>query len=71
MPRISSTRHSCPAPASLEKSAALGAVPLDRRPAFHDLVAPGALEQRHLKPLTRATWVGERDLACRLASRTQ
>ena len=65
MPRTSDTRHGCAAPASLERSATLRAVPLDRRPPFHHLVAPGALEQRRLEPLTRTTGVGERDLARR------
>jgi hypothetical protein len=40
-------------------------VSLDRRPSFDHLVAPGALERRRRKPLTRTTGVGERDNARR------
>jgi hypothetical protein len=51
MPRTSGTRHGCAAPAPLERSAALGAVPLDRRPSFHHLVAPPALDLGNSEPL--------------------
>jgi len=44
---------------------------LDRRAPLDDLVAAAALEQGDLQPLAGAGGAGERDLAGRLASRTQ